>query len=63
VNELLSRITNTDPGRITWDTSHVSNLLLFAGIPLLAVISSEFPAVRRVLFAWVEPLLRVVMKA
>lgn len=62
-NEVLSRITKTDPGRITWNRGFIVNLLLFAVIPLLALVSSEFPEVRMLLFTWIEPLLRTVARA
>lgn len=62
-NEVLSRITKTDPGRITWSTGFVVNLLLFVLVPLLALVSSEFPEARSLLFGWVEPVLRAVARS
>ena len=61
-NEVLSRVTKTDPGRITWSTAFVVNILLFAVVPLLALVSSEVPELRTLLFGWVEPLLRAVAR-
>lgn len=61
-NEVLSRVTKTDPGRITWSTAFVVNILLFAVLPLLALVSSEVPEVRTVLFGWLEPVLRAVAR-
>jgi hypothetical protein len=54
-DELLSRIGGTEPGKITWDSSFVLNGMMVGVVPLLALISSEFPAVRQVLFAGLEP--------
>lgn len=54
----LSRIAGTDEGRITWDTPFVLNALLVAVVPLLTLFSSEFPALRAFVFAWVDPLLK-----
>jgi hypothetical protein len=59
-DELLSRITKTTPGQITWDAHFVLNLALFGVVPLLALASSEFPQVRGILFGWIEPLLRAL---
>jgi hypothetical protein len=59
-DELLSRITKTTPGQITWDAHFVLNLALFGAVPLLALASSEFPQVRGILFGWIEPLLRAL---
>ncbi len=61
-NETLSRISRTEPGRVTWDTSFVLNVVTFGVVPLLAFASSEFPAVRTFLFSWAEPLVRAVAR-
>lgn len=52
----LSRIAGTDAGRITWDTPFVLNTLMVAVVPLLTLLSSEYPALRGFVFAWVGPL-------
>jgi hypothetical protein len=61
-DEVLSRVTKTAPGTITWSTPFVLNMALFGLVPLLAILSAEFPAIRSVLFAWVEPLFRAVAR-
>jgi hypothetical protein len=61
-DDVLSRITRTDPGKVSWDTTLVLNLVLFGVIPLLALVSSEFPTVRSFLFSWAEPLVRSFIK-
>jgi len=61
-NETISRISRTEPGRVTWDTSFVLNVVTFGVVPLLAFASSEFPAVRTFLFSWAEPLVRAVAR-
>ena len=61
-DEVLSRITKTAPGVITWNTPFVLNMALFGIVPLMALLSSEFPTVRSILFAWVEPLLRALAR-
>ena len=57
-NPLLSRLTGSVPGKVTWDTAFVLNVVLFAILPLLVLSSSEFPEVRTALTAWAEPALR-----
>ncbi len=61
-DDVLSGITRTDPGKVSWDTTLVLNLALFGVIPLLALVSSEFPSVRAFLFSWAEPLVRSLVK-
>jgi hypothetical protein len=59
-DEILSRISGTEPGKITWDSSFVLNAMLVGVVPLLALLSSEFPGVRKVLFAGLDPLLKSI---
>ncbi len=57
-DDVLSRISKTDPGQVTWDFRLVGRLLLFGVVPVLSLLSSEFPELRGFLFNWMEPLLR-----
>ncbi|MDB4949516.1 MAG: hypothetical protein JWM27_2165 [Gemmatimonadetes bacterium] len=59
-DEVLSRIAGTPPGRITWDSSFVFNGLLLALAPLMALVSSEFPALREVAFSWLAPVVKLL---
>ncbi len=61
-DDVLSVITRTEPGKVSWDTTLVLNLALFGVIPLLALVSSEFPGVRAFLFSWAEPMVRSLVK-
>jgi hypothetical protein len=61
-NSVLSRITGTQAGHVTWDTRFVINLALVAGLPIISVVSAEFPRVRLLLFAWIAPVLRALGK-
>jgi len=61
-DDVLSNITGTVAGKVSWDTTMVLNVALFGAIPLLALLSSEFPGVRSFLFSWAQPLLRSVVK-
>lgn len=59
-NELLSTVTGTTPGKISWDTTFALNFGLFTIVPLLAYLSTEFPGVRSFLFSWIEPTLKAM---
>ncbi len=61
-DEVLSRIDRTEPGRVTWNLGFVMNLLTFGALPLLTLLSSEFPELRKFLFAWAEPILKMLAK-
>jgi hypothetical protein len=57
-NPLLSRITNTTPGELGLD--FWVRLGTFVFIPLLSLISAQFPAVNSFLFSWLEPALQSI---
>jgi hypothetical protein len=61
-DEVLSRIARTEPGRLTWDFSFVLHLAAFVAVPLLTLLSSEFPALRGLLFAWVQPVVQMLVR-
>ncbi|HEU4881976.1 MAG TPA: hypothetical protein VFT45_07025 [Longimicrobium sp.] len=60
-NDVLSRIANTDVGRVTWDRTFIVNAVVMGIVPLLALISSEVPQLRNGLFFWITPLLRTIV--
>jgi hypothetical protein len=59
-DDVLSRVAKTDPGRMTWDASFIMNLVLVGGLPLLALLATEFPTVRDFMFGWVQPIARLI---
>jgi hypothetical protein len=59
-DDVLSRITRTDPGRIHWDMTFIRNLVLFGVLPLVSLLTSEFPIVRDFLTSWMEPVSRML---
>lgn len=59
-DEVLSRISGTPPGQITWDSSFILNGLLVSVVPMLVLISAEFPEVRDALFSWLGPLMKAI---
>ena len=56
-DEVLSRITGTDPGKVTWDARFIFNVMALVALPALALLSSIFPAVREFLSSWVSPVM------
>jgi hypothetical protein len=59
-DEVLSRVAKTEPGKVTWDRNFLMNGLIFGIVPIATLVSSEFPAVREFLFAWIYPLTRLL---
>lgn len=57
---VLSRLTHTNAGEVTWDLPFLANLAAVVGIPLVTILGSQFPEVRDFLFGWLAPLLRTV---
>jgi len=52
-DEVLSRITRTDPGRLTWDTTFIINVALVAAVPVLTLLSTLSPT-QTDLFGWID---------
>jgi hypothetical protein len=60
-DEVLSRISKTKPGKISWErSSFISHVVIYVALPLLGLIAAEFPSVGKVLFSWVGPALRIL---
>jgi hypothetical protein len=59
-DDVLSRIAKTEPGKIKWNFHFVFNLIVFAIVPLLSLVSAEFPAVRSVMAGVLNPLLNAL---
>lgn len=57
-NPLLSRITNTKPGELGLD--FWVRLGTFVFVPLLTVLSVQFPEINSFLFSWLQPALQSV---
>src|SRR6185503_999987 len=51
-----------DVARPLRNASFILNLFTFAVVPLLTLLSSEFPELRSALFAWVQPLVNAFVK-
>jgi len=59
-NEVLSRLSGSTPGRIDFNFALASQLVVYVGLPLLAVLANIFPEIRDQLFAWVGPVRRLL---
>jgi len=55
-DELLSRLTASPAGKVTWDIAFVSKVALYAGIPLLTLFVSQFPELTDSLGRWLQSL-------
>jgi hypothetical protein len=55
---LLSRITNTKPGELGLD--FWVRLGTFAFVPLLSLLSMQFPSINNFLFSWLQPALQSI---
>jgi hypothetical protein len=53
---VLSQLWSTDPGRINWNGGFVYRIALYAGIPFLTILASQFPELGGSLVGWLEPL-------
>lgn len=62
-NPTLSRASGSKPGELTWDRTLVANLALYAIVPILALVTSQNPALRDKLFEWVKPLVQFLVTA
>jgi hypothetical protein len=58
--EVVAAISNTTPGRVSWDRDFALNLMLISAVPLVTLLSVFFPSVGDFLFAWVRPLLGAI---
>src|SRR3954462_2863583 len=55
-NALLSYMSGSEPGKITWDVGFISQMIVYAGLPILALVAAHFPEVGKPLFDWIRPL-------
>jgi hypothetical protein len=57
-NAILSRITETNPGKL--DPDFFVKLLLAGALPVFSLVASQFPAVSHFLFSWLQPTLQAI---
>lgn len=58
-NTTLSRIGGTTAGQVSFDRTFVTNLFLYIGIPVLGMVSTQFPAIGRLLGQLSDHFLRI----
>jgi hypothetical protein len=59
-NELLSRLGNSGPGRLSLSVPFVGQMIMYVALPTAVVVASVFPEVSELLFAWLAPLARLL---
>jgi hypothetical protein len=52
-DRIISMISGTQPGRITWDSAFVTHLLVFVLIPVLTLVGAQYPHALSSIFSWV----------
>lgn len=55
---IMSRLSGTDPGKL--DLSFYLRVVSYGGLPLMALLASQFPSLGRSLFSWLEPALNAM---
>ncbi len=58
-NPMLARLAGTQANQINWHRTLLQRLGLYAGLPLLSLLTSQLPELQRLLSQWVEPLAKV----
>jgi hypothetical protein len=57
-NPTLSLLSDTAPGEVTWNADFVQKLLTFAALPVLGLITAQFPEVAGGIFSFLGPILQ-----
>jgi len=55
-DSILSRMSETDPGKVD-KTAFLQHMLSVGGLPVLTALSALFPSIGSLLFSWLQPLL------
>lgn len=58
-NAVLSAISGTDPGRVTFNRSFILNILTYGILPIAGVVVTQFPDLGSMITRWLNPLLQV----
>jgi hypothetical protein len=54
---ILSYASGSKPGKVSWDASFIFHLILFAVLPVTALVAAHFPEIGRPIFDSLQPLL------
>lgn len=59
-DEVLSRISKTDPGKITFSAELVTRVLTWGVLPILGVVAAQYPDLGRTAFGWLAPVTKLM---
>jgi hypothetical protein len=51
-DRIMSLLSGTVPGKLSWDASLVNQIVLFGVVPVLGLLGAQFPDVFRQFFSW-----------
>jgi hypothetical protein len=57
-DRIISMLSGTQPGRLNFDSGFIGSLLLYAVIPILALLGAQFPGALGGIFSWIGGLFR-----
>jgi hypothetical protein len=52
-DRILSMLAGTAPGRLSWNSTFITQLLLFAVLPILTLLGAQFPHALGGIFSWI----------
>jgi hypothetical protein len=59
-NTVMSHLTGTDPGKLTWNSAFVVRVLAWVALPLLGVAATTYPDIANMLYRIFEPFIRAL---
>ena len=59
-NSVMSHLTGTVPGKLTWNSAFVVRILAWVLLPLLGVAATTYPDIANLLYRAVEPFVRTL---
>jgi hypothetical protein len=57
---ILSRLWSTRPGHVDWNGEFIGRMIVYGAIPVITLFVTFFPEVGSSLFAWLEPVRKVL---
>jgi len=57
---LLSAIASSDPGKVRWDATMWSKVLLYGVIPLATIFAAQFPQIGSTILDWLSPVQKAI---
>ncbi len=59
-DDILSRITKTQPGKVNWSRASLMNALVFVALPVIGLLATEVAPFGQAMFGWLQNLLRIL---